>query len=297
MESHSIHAEGHNRSNAAFTKALIKGGSSVLPASQCSEASFQSRHALEEQEHLQRLSLMADKTDAAIVITDVQSRIVYHNGGFRRMLGWTLEEVQGKEMPSLLVRPASADFFAGIRDELFAGRSAKVDELVTGKEGHRYWAHLICNPVMDACGDWQYTVSVLLDITKTKMHEVLNNRVLEAMARDLPLMEVLAMVCEEVERIAPDISASILQVDDKGMLRPLASPSWPFSYSSQLDGVVIGPNVGSCGSAAWRKQPVLVTDIANDPLWADFKHLILPLGYTSCWSTPIMEKDGKVLGT
>jgi len=80
-------------------------------------------------------------------------------------------------------------------------------------------------------------------------------------------------------------------------LRPFASPSLPFSYSTQLDGVAIGPCIGSCGTAAWRKEPVLVTDIAADPLWEDFRHLILPLGYKSCWSTPIMDKEGKVLGT
>lgn len=252
---------------------------------------------IDEAKRLECLSLMADQTDAAIVITDSTSSIVYANQGFCRAFGYTLEEITGRNMPELMARQPSVDFLSSLRTELRAGRSVKAEQLVIGNGGHRYWAKLICNPVMDAEGTWQFTVSVLLDITNTKMHEVLNNRVLEAMARDLPLVEVLEMVCEEVERIAPEIRASILQVDDKGFLRPLASPSLPFSYSSQLDGVAIGPSVGSCGTSAWRKQPVLVTDIATDPLWADYKHLILPLGYKSCWSTPIFEKDGKVLGT
>lgn len=270
----------------------------MLAPNQGSEASLQSGHPKPPgQDHLERLSLMADKTDAAIVITDAQSRIVYSNGGFSRMFGWAPQEVLGQKIPALLALQTDTDFVVRADGELQAGRSVNVEELVVGKEGHRYWANLICSPVLDVGGNWQYTVLVLLDITKTKMHEVLNNRVLEAMARDLPLMEVLDMVCEEVERIAPEISATILQVDDKGVLHPLASPSLPFSYSSQLDGVVIGPNVGSCGTAAWRKQPVLVMDIATDPLWADYKDLILPLGYKSCWSTPIMDKDGRVLGT
>ena len=245
-----------------------------------------------------QLALMVDQTDAAMVLTDTQSCIVYQNGGFCRLFGWSIEEIQGKELPQLLIPQASTSFFADIHSELLAGRSVKVEELVTSKAGQRHWVNLHCSPVLDSDGNWQYTVSVLLDITKTKIHEVLNNRVLEAMARDLPLMEVLNMVCEEVERIAPDISASILQADyPEGVLRSLASPSLPVSYSSQLNGVIIGPHVGSCGAAAWRKQAVLVTDIANDPLWVDYKHLILPLGYTSCWSTPIMDNDGQVLGT
>jgi len=252
---------------------------------------------LKEQDHLQRLSLMADNTDAAFVITDTQSRIVYHNSGFSRMFGWVLDEVQGRELPTLLSQHASIDFFSSSKREFIAGRAVKIDELVIGKAGQRYWASLICNPVMGDDGSWEYTVSTLFDITKTKMHEVLNNRVLDAMARDLPLIQVLNIVCEEVERIAPEISATILQVDDHGALRPLASPSLPTSYASLLDGVRMGPSVGSCGTAAWTKSPVLVKDIASDPLWADYKHLILPLGYVSCWSTPILDKDGRVLGT
>ncbi|MFX5793273.1 GAF domain-containing protein, partial [Acinetobacter baumannii] len=80
-------------------------------------------------------------------------------------------------------------------------------------------------------------------------------------------------------------------------LHPLAAPSLPASYSAALDGVPIGPNVGSCGAAAFHNRPVLVGDIATDPLWADYKHLILPLGYTACWSTPICGLQGGVAGT
>lgn len=253
--------------------------------------------AMDEGRRLECLSLIAGRTDAAIVITDSMSRIVYANQGFSRAFGWELKDILGHEVPELMSGQPAAEFLSNVRTELRLGRSVRSEQLVVGKGGHRYWAKLICNPVLDAFGVWQYTVSVLLDITNTKMHEVLNNRVLEAMARDTPLIEVLDMVCEEVERIAPEISASILEVDENGVLHPLAAPSLPFTYSSQLDGVAIGPSVGSCGTAAWRKRPVLVSDIATDPLWADYKHLILPLGYNCCWSTPILNKDGRVLAT
>lgn len=129
------------------------------------------------------------------------------------------------------------------------------------------------------------------------MHEVLQRRVLEAMARDLPLMDVLEMVCEEVERIAPEVCTSILAVDAEGMLHPLASPNLPSSYSALLDGLMIGPSVGSCGTAAWRNQSVVVTDISADPLWADYKDWVLPMGFQACWSTPIVDKTGNVVGT
>lgn len=255
------------------------------------------RTELARQDHLWRLSLVADTTDAAIVITDARSRVVYSNEGFYRMFGWTLREMQDQKMLELLALQTPVELFERVRGDLRRGLPGEMEEVVTGKGGRRYWSKIICNPVMDAHGEWAYTVSVLLDITKTKIHEVLHHRALQAMSGDLPLMQVLERVCEEVERVAPEVCASILQVDEQGLLHPLASPSLPFSYSSQLDGVAIGPNVGSCGTAAWRKAPVLVTDIDSDPLWADYKHLVLPLGLKACWSTPILQKDGKVLGT
>ena len=70
----------------------------------------------------------------------------------------------------------------------------------------------------------------------------------------------------------------------------------PQHYSKAIDGLAIGPRAGSCGTAAFRGEPVEVTDIANDPLWADYKHLALPLGLRACWSSPIKASDGRVLG-
>ena len=64
-----------------------------------------------------------------------------------------------------------------------------------------------------------------------------------------------------------------------------------------IDGIVIGPCVGSCGTAAYRREPVVVSDIATDPLWADFRDLALGHGLRACWSTPILSSEGRVLGT
>ena len=93
------------------------------------------------------------------------------------------------------------------------------------------------------------------------------------------------------------VTASILEVDAQGLLHPLAGPSLPQSYSALLDGLAVGPKVGSCGTAAWLNAPVQVDDIGQDPLWADFRHLILPLGFKACWSTPICNSEGKPIGT
>lgn len=160
------------------------------------------RTELARQDHLWRLSLVADTTDAAIVITDSNSRVVYSNDGFHRMFGWTLQEIQEQKVLELLAQQTPVELFERVRGDLRQGRPAEMEEVATGKGGRRYWSKIICNPVMDAQGQWAYTVSVLLDITKTKIHEVLHQRALQAMSSDLPLMQVLEMVCEEVERLA-----------------------------------------------------------------------------------------------
>ena len=282
---------------ATYSPALNAQGQVTHVVKVATDITQRRTQELEQQAHMQRLSLVADASDSAIIISDAQSRIVYVNGGFTRMFGWESHEVMAM-MPIALLAPHMPEAFTEIyRNQLREGLSVGREEIVVSKNGQRYWAKAISNPVHDAQGQWQWTVSILTDITSSKMHEVLQRRVLEAMARDCPLMEVLDLVCQEVERMAPDVAASILEVDAHGVLHPLASPSLPSSYAAQLDGLAIGPNAGSCGTAAWRNSAVWVADIASDPLWADFKHLILPLGYTACWSTPICGKDGKPVGT
>ena len=88
----------------------------------------------------------------------------------------------------------------------------------------------------------------------------------------------------------------LLDADGK-TLRHGAGPSLPREYSQLIDGMQIGPCAGSCGTAAYRRQPVIVSDIASDPLWADYRHLALPHGLRACWSTPIASQDGGILGT
>ena len=120
--------------------------------------------------------------------------------------------------------------------------------------------------------------------------------VLEAVARGEELGEVGAILCRQVEAVAPGVICSILLIED-GLVHPLAGPSLPPDYSRALEGVPVGPKAGSCGTAAWRNEPVIVTDIASDPLWADYKALALPLGLRACWSSPIHDAQGKVIAT
>ncbi|WP_169833594.1 putative bifunctional diguanylate cyclase/phosphodiesterase [Methylobrevis pamukkalensis] len=121
--------------------------------------------------------------------------------------------------------------------------------------------------------------------------------VLEAVAMSMPLRDIMDMLCRRIEDLAPRVAVSVLSVDETGHLRPLAGPRLPDAYHSAIDGIQIGPMAGSCGTAAWRGEPVEVTDIATDPLWAGGRALALPLGLRACWSSPIKNAEGRVVGT
>ena len=156
---------------------------------------------------------------------------------------------------------------------------------------------LVINASDESSGGPGGSISILTDITLTKMHEVLQTHVLEGMVNELPLHELMALVCREVERIAPEVTATILAVDAQGRLHPLAAPSLPASISRALDGLAIGPTAGSCGTAAFRNEPVVVTDMTTDPLWDDYRELFAPSGMRACWSSPIRDHRGQPIGT
>ena len=122
--------------------------------------------------------------------------------------------------------------------------------------------------------------------------------VLELISSQASLPEVLECLCRFMEQQFPEMLCSVLLLDAEGsILHHGAAPSLPREYCRAIDGCIIGPNVGSCGTAAYLGKPVAVSDIANDVLWKDFRHLALPHGLKACWSTPIFSRAGKVLGT
>ncbi|WP_332689270.1 putative bifunctional diguanylate cyclase/phosphodiesterase [Devosia sp.] len=134
-------------------------------------------------------------------------------------------------------------------------------------------------------------------VTDSALLLQLQTEVLEAVACGEPLVVVADLLCRRAQALAPDAICSILTVDAEGILHPLAAPSLPLSYSSALEGLAIGPRIGSCGTAAFLNEAIMVTDIATDPLWDDFRGLTEPLGLRACWSSPICDHDGRVVAT
>jgi signal transduction histidine kinase/DNA-binding response OmpR family regulator len=123
-------------------------------------------------------------------------------------------------------------------------------------------------------------------------------RVLEMIATGAPLEETLAALVKFLESGSEGIFGSILLLDEDSVhVRHGAAPSLPEGYIKAVDGAAIGSYAGSCGTAMFRCEPVIVTDILHDPLWKDYRDLVVPYGFNACWSTPILSRDGRVLGS
>jgi PAS domain S-box-containing protein len=144
-------------------------------------------------------------------------------------------------------------------------------------------------------------VGMSRDITGKKHAEELadgQKQVLELIARGATISETLDKLLRVVEAQFDEMYCSILLLDGDGKnLRHGAAPRLPAAYTKAIDGATIGAEVGSCGTAAFFRRPVYVEDILVDPLWKDYKHLALPHGLRACWSTPIIDLNGHVLGT
>jgi signal transduction histidine kinase len=121
---------------------------------------------------------------------------------------------------------------------------------------------------------------------------------LQSLADDRPLDELLAGVVAYAEARAPGMRMSVLLADTAaGVLRHGAAPALPAAYCRAIDGVRYGEGVGSCGTAAARRELVVVTDISTSPLWTDFRELAAEHGLAACWSIPILSDHHELLGT
>src|SRR5882724_7285712 len=189
-----------------------------------------------------------------------------------------------------------------------AGAPGEAEVRLRRGDGVYRWCLVRAVPVRDEWGHLVHWSGTATDIEDRKQAEAAlqwskallagEKRVLEMIATGQALSCILEALCRVVEAQASDILSSCLVLDAHGThLRHGAAPRLPHSYIDAIDGVAIGPTGGSCITAAYRAAPVIVADIAVDPLWAEYRHLPLAHGLRACWSAPILSSAGQVLGT
>ena len=217
--------------------------------------------------------------------------------------------------PEHRVETANAAFFATFGEEsLGDDLIARLDEVYrTGEPyvdrdvrillGEREaFFDFTCEPRRDADGSVIGTRLIGVETTQLRHTQLLmaeHRALLEQIARQAPLTEVLDGMARCIENLAPqEVFVSVLLADPDGLhLRHGAAPNLPDFYNEAIDGIATGEGVGSCGTAAHRREPVIVTDIGTDPFWDDFRELADRAGVAACWSLPILARDGGLLGT
>jgi C4-dicarboxylate-specific signal transduction histidine kinase len=182
-----------------------------------------------------------------------------------------------------------------------AGTSVEAHFRVVLPEGTTRYMYGTGHPVVQPFGDTGEFVGILMDVTERKRAVALRegeSRILEMIARDARLEEILDSLVRVVEAQFAGLLCSVLLLDEDGQhMRHGAAPSLPEPYTKAIDGLCIGPKAGSCGTAMYRRKPVVVTDILVDPLWEPYRGVAEVYGLRACWSTPILESSGRILGS
>ena len=162
------------------------------------------------------------------------------------------------------------------------------------------WFEVTVDPVLSAEGVIVNAVHIFKDITalkKSELRERVRSEILERIAGNDPLPQLLSFIVLAIEKESPEALCSILLVDEEGKrLTTGAAPSLPDVYNSAVNRTGIGEGIGSCGTAAFRRERVVVEDINTHPFWKGF----MPAheaGLRSCWSEPVFSSTGQLLGT
>ncbi|WP_413436955.1 PAS domain S-box protein [Sulfuriferula sp. GW1] len=260
---------------------------------------------LQDKTHM--LERILETEPGTVYIFDLpEQQNVYVNRHWLTAFGYTHEEAQA--MGSEVLQLFHPDDLPTISANHAAWKDASNEEIrsieyrIRDKQGVWHWLNSRETPfTRDAQGQVSQILGIAHDITRRKHMETLldgQKHILEMIATGIPLPDTLTALVRLIEAQSPGMLGSILLLDEDGIhVRHGAAPSLPAEFVAAVDGQPIGPCAGSCGTAAYRKEAVFVEEIATDPLWAVYKAAALPHALHACWSTPIFDKQQRVLGT
>jgi|HubBroStandDraft_1064217.scaffolds.fasta_scaffold10986_2 PAS domain S-box-containing protein len=248
----------------------------------------------------------------AVFVVQCDGRIIDANPAASTLLGYSKDELLTMHPWDYVTSDSREEILANI-DRLKDGVASTVLRVCRSKSGEEKivsWSlrrnifsgrDLIIATGRDVTRERRDSANLEKALKEVKRSETLltgENKILEMVAAGKPLRLILESLCLLVENCCMDSMASVLLVDSEDCLRAIggAGPRFPKDFLSLVDGVKIGPKVGSCGTAAHRKKLVVVEDIATDPLWRNYSKLAIQHGLLSGWSSPILSSHGDVLG-
>lgn len=233
-----------------------------------------------------------------VVVTDATGQIAWANPAFQQLSG------RDEQVSSI----AFSQMFDGKSQQLVTDRLRQLHEIglevVTpatlmhagsGSAPVEMWSRPVTYHGQRAA------LNIVRDLTDQKRVDAFyagQMQILEQLALGDDLTPILESLIRLIERLFDGTRASVLLLDEDGVtLRHGAAPSLPDAYNALINELQIGPEVGSCGTAVWRKERVVVFDTLTDPLWAEFRELAQSFEHRACWSQPVLSAAGEVLGT
>ena len=225
-------------------------------------------------------------------------RILRANKAACEMLGYTTEELCAMTVPDIapeFPREAWIVHWREIRER----RQLVFESVNRRKDGSIFPVQVEVNLIRFE--GREYNFACVHDITERRRLDALlagQRDLLRKIAKGHPLSSTLDDMMRFAEGLQPGMLCSFLFFDEgEQVLRHGAAPSLPDAFNEIVDGIGVGPEAGSCGTAAFRREPVVVRDIATDPLWAGYREIAAQFGLAACWSSPVCGADGNLLGT
>jgi len=236
-----------------------------------------------------------DASEDAVWLLDTDRVIIRANSATEPIFGQSAQEIVGRRCCDIVQQESYSHEICPFDQMMATGKRATMQMRKDSR-----WYEISLDPVFDEEGTIFRAVHVVKDITDLKRAEIrehIRSEILERIARGDELSSLLSFIARAIEKERPEALCSILLVSEDGKrLLNGAAPSFPEAYNLAVNRTRIGEGIGSCGTAAYRNERVVVEDIATHPFWKGF----VPAedaGLRSCWSEPIRSSSGEVLGT
>ncbi len=243
---------------------------------------------------------LRDITDFGIATLRYDGQFLHANPRLVELSGYNMDELGQIRLPDLIPDPSTpvSSWLEDIREH--PGQGIKGETLMRHRNGQSLHVYASFTPVFEDSGALSHYLGIFEDISIRKLNEALlshQSQVLKMIATHENLNLILARIVRLIEEQAIGALSTIYLLDKEGRLRLGAAPSWPETFVRAVDGAAIGPEAGSCGAAAYFGRRIISLDITQDTCWGAYREWILSYGIRSAWSTPVLGKDGSVLGT
>ena len=261
-------------------------------------------------------NVLAAATEVSVIATDLDGRITLFNSGAERLLGYGAAEVVGVSTPDLFHDPGEIRrLFESVRGPanrqpaapewipalIEAGEGRKIEWTYVTKRGERIPVLLTATRMRDGGETAHGYLGVAIDIRERKrleQREHLRARALERVAGGDRLAETLAGIIDEIRSVSSAWIPAVLLLDKSGRhVTTCIAPGLREDLRKAFEGMAVADGHGSCATAIVRAERVVVEDVAQDALWQEFRDWAREAGITSCWSQPIVDSDGRVLGS